>query len=136
MSTTEDIADTKVTISGGGKSVETTVGQMQKAAGVIGKDGKLLDTHASKKPPRKIGSKLANTTGAQLRSFIERIERLEEEKAARGADIREVYAEAKSNGYDPKIMRMVVRIRKMDGNERAEQEAVLDTYLAALGMVQ
>ena len=71
----------------------------------------------------------------QLRSFIERIERLEEEKAALSADVREVYAEAKSNGYDPKIMRQVVRIRKMDGNERAEQEALLDTYLAALGMI-
>jgi len=71
----------------------------------------------------------------QLRSFIERIERLEEEKAALSADVREVYAEAKSNGYDPKIMRQVVRIRKLDGNERAEQEALLDTYLAALGMI-
>jgi len=71
----------------------------------------------------------------QLRSLIERIERLEEEKAALSADIREVYAEAKSNGYDPKIMRQVVRIRKMDGNERAEQEALLDTYLAAMGMI-
>ncbi len=71
----------------------------------------------------------------QLRSFIERVERLEEEKTALSADIREVYAEAKSNGYNPKIMRQVVRIRKMDGNERAEQEALLDTYLAALGMI-
>ncbi len=74
------------------------------------------------------------TTG-QLRSIVERIERLEEEKAAIAADVREVYAEAKSNGYDPKILRQVVRIRKMDGNERAEQEALLDTYMAALGMV-
>jgi uncharacterized protein (UPF0335 family) len=71
----------------------------------------------------------------QLRSLVERIERLEEEKAALSADVREVYAEAKANGYDPKIMRQVVRIRKMDGNERAEQEALLDTYLAALGMI-
>lgn len=71
----------------------------------------------------------------QLRSFVERIERLEEEKQALMADIREVYAEAKGNGYDPKIMRQVIRIRKMDGNERAEQEALLDTYLAALGMI-
>ncbi len=74
------------------------------------------------------------TTG-QLRSIVERIERLEEEKAAIAADVREVYAEAKSNGYDPKILRQVVRIRKMDGTERAEQEALLDTYMAALGMV-
>lgn len=70
----------------------------------------------------------------QLRSFIERIERLEEEKKALAGDIREVYAEAKANGFDPKIMRQVVRIRTMDKEDRAEQEAVLDLYLSALGM--
>ena len=78
---------------------------------------------------------IGHVSKGQLRSFIERIERLEEEKAALAADVREVYAEAKANGYDPKIMRQVVRIRKMDGNERAEQEALLDTYMAALGMI-
>jgi len=78
---------------------------------------------------------VGGVTKGQLRSIVERIERLEEEKAALAADVREVYAEAKSNGYDPKILRQVVRIRKMDGNERAEQEALLDTYMAALGMV-
>lgn len=71
----------------------------------------------------------------QLKQFIERIEKLEEEKAALGGDIRDVYAEAKANGYDPKIMRQVVRIRKMDKNERDEQEHLLDTYKAALGLV-
>jgi uncharacterized protein (UPF0335 family) len=70
-----------------------------------------------------------------LRSFIERIERLEEEKATLAADIREVYAEAKGTGFDPKIMRQVVRLRKMEPNDRQEQEHVLDTYLAALGML-
>jgi len=69
-----------------------------------------------------------------LRSFIERIERLEEEKAALGADIREVYSEAKGQGFDTKIMRQVVRMRKLDTAERQEQEAVLDLYLSALGM--
>lgn len=68
----------------------------------------------------------------QLRSLIERIERLEEEKKALQDDIREVYAEAKANGFDPKIMRQVVRIRKMERAERQEQEALLDLYLGAL----
>lgn len=69
-----------------------------------------------------------------LRSFIDRIERLEEEKAALTADIREVYSEAKGQGFDTKIMRQVVRIRKLDSADRQEQEAVLDLYLSALGM--
>ena len=70
----------------------------------------------------------------KLRSLIERVERLEEEKAALIADIREVYAEAKGQGFDTKIMRQVVRIRRLDRAERQEQEAVLDLYLTALGM--
>jgi uncharacterized protein (UPF0335 family) len=70
----------------------------------------------------------------QLRSIIERIERLEEEKQAIADDIKEVYAEAKGNGYDTKTLRAVVRIRKQDTAERQEQEALLDLYLAALGM--
>jgi len=69
-----------------------------------------------------------------LRAFIERIERLEEEKAALVADIREVYAEAKGTGFDPKTMRAVVRLRKMDAADRAEQDMLLDTYMHALGM--
>ena len=71
----------------------------------------------------------------RLRSFIERIERLEEEKAALMADIREVYAEAKSAGFDPKVMRKVIGLRKMDENDRQEEVHLLDTYLAALGML-
>ena len=70
----------------------------------------------------------------QLRSFVERIERLEEEKAALAADIREVYAEAKGNGFDTKILRQVVRLRKMDNAEREEQEELLDLYKRALGL--
>ena len=69
----------------------------------------------------------------QLRSIVERIERLESEKHALAEDIREVYAEAKSNGYSPKVIRQVVKLRKQDANERAEQEALLDLYLSALG---
>jgi uncharacterized protein (UPF0335 family) len=73
--------------------------------------------------------------GARLRSIIERVERLEEEKAALAEDIREVYSEAKGNGYDVKILRQIVRLRKMDSGDRQEQEAILDTYKAALGMM-
>ena len=68
-----------------------------------------------------------------LRAFIERVERLEEEKRALAEDIKEVYAEAKANGFAPKIMRQVVRLRKMDTNDRQEQEALLKVYLEALG---
>ena len=71
----------------------------------------------------------------QLRLFIERIERLEEEKKAMADDIRDVYAEAKGNGFDVKALRAIVRMRKMDGDERREQEAVLETYMHALGML-
>jgi uncharacterized protein (UPF0335 family) len=70
----------------------------------------------------------------QLRAFIERIERLEEEKKTIADDIKDVYAEAKGTGFDTKVLRKVVSIRKQDQNERMEQEAVLDLYLHALGM--
>ena len=75
-------------------------------------------------------------TAEQLRSYVERIERLEEEKAAIAADVREVYAEAKSNGFDVKIMRQVLRLRKLDHDDRSEQEALLDLYKRALGMAE
>ena len=71
----------------------------------------------------------------QLKAFIERIERLEEEKKAISGDIRDVYAEAKGNGYDVKALRAVIRLRKQDKDERAEHEAILETYMHALGMI-
>jgi uncharacterized protein (UPF0335 family) len=71
----------------------------------------------------------------QLRSFIERIERLEEEKTALSADIKEIYAEAKGNGFDTKVMRKVISLRKKDTAERQEEEAMLELYLHALGML-
>jgi uncharacterized protein (UPF0335 family) len=71
----------------------------------------------------------------QLRSVIERIERLEEEKAALANDIKEVFAEAKGNGFDTKAIRKVIRIRKMDASEREEQDAILELYMSALGML-
>ena len=76
-----------------------------------------------------------SVTRDQLRSIIERIERLEEEKKTIADDIRDVYAEAKGNGFDVKALRAIVRLRKQDENERAEAEAILDTYMAALGML-
>ena len=79
-------------------------------------------------------NEIGGAARAHLKSFVERIERLEEEKAALAADIREVYAELKAHGFDPKVVRQVVRLRKMDRNEVQEQEALLDTYKAALGM--
>ena len=71
----------------------------------------------------------------QLRLFIERIERLEEEKKGIADDIRDVYLESKSQGYDPKIMRQIVRLRKMPVHDRREMEAILDVYKSALGIV-
>ncbi|SEG58874.1 Uncharacterized conserved protein, UPF0335 family [Bosea lathyri] len=71
--------------------------------------------------------------GNQLKSIVERIERLEEEKKTISDDVKEVYAEAKGNGYDVKILRRVIAIRKRDANERAEEEAILDLYLQAVG---
>jgi uncharacterized protein (UPF0335 family) len=70
----------------------------------------------------------------QLKAFVERIERLEEEKKATSDDIRDVYAEAKGTGFDTKALRSIVRLRKMDTDERREQQEVLDTSLHALGM--
>ena len=75
-----------------------------------------------------------NVAADQLRLLIERDERLEEEKKAIADDIRDVYAEAKAQGYDPKIMRQIVRLRKMQPHDRQEMEAVLETYKAALGL--
>ena len=72
----------------------------------------------------------------QLKSFVERVERLEEEKKAISDDIRDVYGEAKVNGFDIKALRTVVRLRKQDVNERKEQEAIVETYLHALGMLE
>jgi len=86
------------------------------------------------------GSAVSKKTNASpisadgLKSFVERIEKLEEERHAIGGDIRDVYSEAKGVGYDVKTMRRIVSLRKMDAAERDEQEALLDTYKHALGM--
>lgn len=76
---------------------------------------------------------ISNSHG-HLKSMIERIERLEEDKAAIGADIKDVYSEAKATGFDPVIMRKIVRLRKKDPAEREEEQALINTYMAALNM--
>ncbi|HEY8579375.1 MAG TPA: DUF2312 domain-containing protein [Beijerinckiaceae bacterium] len=72
---------------------------------------------------------------SHLRAFIERIEKLEEEKRAIAGDVKDVYAEAKGNGFDSKIIRKIVTMRRMDRDKRREEEEILDLYLTALGMV-
>ena len=78
---------------------------------------------------------VGGVAGEQLRSFIERIERLEEEKSALSGDIKEVYAEAKGSGFEPKIMRQIIKLRRMDKADVDEEESLLDLYKRALGML-
>jgi uncharacterized protein (UPF0335 family) len=78
---------------------------------------------------------LQNSAQQQLRQLIEQIERLEEEKKGLGEDIKDKFLEAKSMGFDPKIMKQVLRLRKKNQNDRDEEQAILDTYLHALGML-
>ena len=80
-------------------------------------------------------SDIGGIAGDRLKSFVERIERLEEERRALGNDLKEVYAEAKGNGFDTKIMRQVIRLRRMDKDDLDEQETLLDVYKRALGML-
>lgn len=91
---------------------------------------KILTGHTDQ--PKELAE--ATVTGLKLKSFIERIERLEAEKAALAEDIKEVYAEAKGQGFDAKTMRRVVRLRKMDEQKRREAQELLDLYAAAIGM--
>lgn len=79
---------------------------------------------------------ITNATAQQLKAFIERIERLEEEKKNIADDIKDVYAEAKGNGFDAKVIRKIVSMRKQDANERKEQDEILSLYLQAIGMEQ
>lgn len=79
-------------------------------------------------------NQIGGIAGEALRQFIERIERLEEEKATIAADVKDVYAQSKSQGFDPKIIRQIIRIRKMEEHEREELESLVDLYKAAIGM--
>ena len=83
--------------------------------------------------PEMITAESSDVDGGHLRAFIERIERLEEEKRTLAEDIKEVYAEAKGNGFDVKIMRKVISLRRMDRDKRIEEETILELYLSALG---
>jgi uncharacterized protein (UPF0335 family) len=80
-------------------------------------------------------AKVGGVAVDQLKSIIGRVEKLEEEKAGISADIRDVFAEAKGNGFDIKAIRTIIKMRKLDASEREEQETILDTYLNALGML-
>lgn len=77
-----------------------------------------------------------NVSGARLKSFIERVERLEEEKKVLAEDIRDVYSEAKATGFEPKIMRKIVSLRKSNLEKRREEQELLDLYMAAIGMAE
>ena len=81
-----------------------------------------------------MASKTGGVEASKLKQYIERIERLEEEKAALASDVRDLFAEAKANGFDTKTMRQVIKLRKMESSERTEQEYMLDLYKRALGM--
>jgi uncharacterized protein (UPF0335 family) len=95
-----------------------------------------LSLHEIESNKRGTNVQLQTSAKDQLRAFVARIERLEEEKAALAADLREVYAEAKGTGFDVKALRTVIRMRKQDENKRREEGAVLATYLHALGMAE
>ncbi|HYM33367.1 MAG TPA: DUF2312 domain-containing protein [Candidatus Cybelea sp.] len=92
-----------------------------------------MDAQASPSPAE--AAKPANAIKNQLKSILERIERLAEEKQSISDDIKDVYAEAKGNGFDVKALRTIIRLRKQDPNERQEQETILETYMHALGML-
>jgi uncharacterized protein (UPF0335 family) len=86
------------------------------------------------KLPRSEDDGPADVSGKRLKSFIERVEKLEEEKAALAEDLKEVYAEAKGTGFEPRIMRRIVKLRKMDVEKRREEDELMELYKSALGM--
>jgi uncharacterized protein (UPF0335 family) len=87
-----------------------------------------------KEAPKKDASDVGGVSGTRLKSFIERVERLEEEKAAIAEDVRDVYGEAKATGFDPKIMRKIVSLRKSNLEKRREEQELLELYMSAIGM--
>jgi uncharacterized protein (UPF0335 family) len=90
---------------------------------------------ATNEPSLPAGDNARGIAADRLKSFLERIERLEEEKSKISDDVKEVYSEAKSTGFDTKIMRQIIRLRKQDAQQRAEQEQLLEVYKQAVGMV-
>lgn len=87
--------------------------------------------NAQKKPDNS-----GEVSGARLKSFIERVERLEEEKKALAEDVRDIYSEAKATGFDPKIMRKIISLRKTNLEKRREEQELLDLYMSAIGMAE
>jgi len=108
-------------------------------AGLISQENAAETAHIADTLKDRASDKLNHNamkhTRDQLRAIVERIERLDEERKTISDDIRDVYAEAKGNGFDVKALRTVVRMRKQDASERAEQETILETYMLALGMI-
>lgn len=94
-----------------------------------------MPTSDGKARPNDVSETSQTVAAGQLRAFIERIERLEEEKKTIADDIKEVYAEAKGTGFDTKAMRKIISLRKKDEEERQEEESILETYMLALGMI-
>ncbi len=89
-----------------------------------------------KEPLKKVTTNVSEVSGNRLKSFIERVERLEEEKSAIAEDIRDVYAEAKGTGFDPRVMRKIVSLRKTNLEKRREQQELLELYMSAIGMAE
>lgn len=115
----------------GSPPIHTDLRSIKRTADRLDRDPRQIEAFL----PRETGvDKAASVAADQLKSFVERIERLSEERDTVSDDIKEVYAEAKGNGYDTTILRQVIRIRKQDKSEREEMEAVLELYLSALGM--
>ncbi len=88
------------------------------------------------KQKNMVANDAGEVSGSRLKSFIERVERLEEEKAAIAEDVRDVYGEAKASGFDPKIMRKIVSLRKTNLEKRREEQELLDLYMSAIGMAE
>lgn len=93
-----------------------------------------VDDEKAAKPELDLANDVGGVSGQRLKAFIERVERLEEEKAALAEDIKDVFAECKGVGFDTKIVRKVIRLRKMDKEKRQEEEAILELYKSAIGM--
>jgi uncharacterized protein (UPF0335 family) len=94
-----------------------------------------METHSVTTEEPKKSTRVGGVAVGQLKSIISRVERLGEEKAGIAADIRDIFTEAKGNGFDVKAIRTILKMRKMDASEREEAETILDTYLNALGMI-
>ncbi len=94
-----------------------------------------MNTNVAAFPNNEEAKDVGGVAGARLKAFIERIERLEEEKTAIATDIKDIYAEAKGVGFDVKAIRKLIRMRKMDEQKRREEEEILEVYKAALGIV-